>query len=66
MKQWITNFIVIGLALAFLVHFTMIAMWGQVLIQEPNTIILVLEIVGLIVIMGFAISNLVHIARRGN
>ena len=55
----LTNMIVIGLSLAFLVHFGLIAYYGQVVISEPHTVILALEIIGLTSLLVFASLNLV-------
>jgi len=58
-RHILTNMIVIGLSLAFLVHFGLIAYYGQVVISEPHTVILALEIIGLTGLIVFASLNLV-------
>lgn len=52
--------IVIGLSIAFLVHFGLIAYYGQVVISEPYTVILALEIIELTGLVVFAFINLVR------
>lgn len=59
-RHILTNMIVIGLSLAFLVHFGLIAYYGQVVISEPHTVILALEIIGLTGLIVFASLNLVR------
>ena len=61
MREWITNLLLIGISIAFLVHFIMIKIYGSVVISEPNKLILGLEIVGFIAIIGFGIWNIVKI-----
>lgn len=59
-RHILTNMIVIGLSIAFLVHFGLIAYYGQVVISEPHTVILALEIIGLTGLVVFAFINLVR------
>lgn len=59
-RHILTNMIVIGLSIAFLVHFGLIAYYGQVVINEPHTVILALEIIGLTGLVVFAFINLVR------
>lgn len=54
----------IALAVAFLVHFILIAVYDKVLIQEPNTAFLILEMAVLVGFIVFGISNLVKIQHR--
>jgi len=49
---------VISLSIAFLVHFGLIARYGQVVISEPYPVILALEMTGLIGSIVFAFLNL--------
>ncbi len=46
--------------MAFLVHFGLIAYFGQVVISEPHPVILALEMIGLIFLIVFAFLNLVR------
>jgi len=52
------NILLLALALAFLMHFSLIIAWGQVTVQEPNRLILGLEMAGLTAIAGLAVYNL--------
>ena len=58
-----TNILLIAWCTAFLVHFCMIAVQGQVLIQEPNPFILGYEIAIVVASIGFGIYNLVKFRR---
>ena len=64
MREWMTNAFLFGLALAFLAHFMMIAVHGQVTIAEPNSLMLGLEIAAMVGVMIFAIINMIRIVRR--
>ena len=59
-RHFLANMIIIGLSIAFLAHFGLIAYYGQVVISEPQLLILVLEITGLIGLIVFAFLNLVR------
>jgi len=58
MREVITNSVLLGLAIAFLVHFCLIAYYKQILIQEPSLLILITEMTGLVAIILFAMLNL--------
>ena len=64
MREWLANAIVIGLSIALLFHFGLIAIHGSFVVQEPNIIILSLEIIGLVGVLSFALVNMVRIWRR--
>ena len=64
MREWLTNTIIIGLSIAFLLHFSLMAIYGKILIQEPNHYILITEMVMMIGFIAFAIYNMTKI-RRG-
>lgn len=63
MREFFANLIAIALAVAFLAHFGMIAVWGAVVIHEPNTAILYSEIALFIGVIGFACYNIARIKR---
>ena len=64
MREGLANIIIIGLSVAFLLHFSLIAIHGTILIQEPCRIILYSEITMLVAFIGFAIYNLIKLGRR--
>jgi len=57
-RYFLTNMIVISLAIALLTHFGLIVYYGQVVISEPRPVVLSLEIAGLIGSIVFASLNL--------
>jgi hypothetical protein len=57
-RYFLANVVVIGLSVAFLTHFSLIAYYGQLIISEPHPVILVLEMTGLIGLIVFAALNL--------
>jgi len=57
-RYFLANVVVIGLSVAFLVHFSLIAYYGQLVIGEPHLVVLVLEMTGLIGLIVFAGLNL--------
>ncbi len=63
LRWWMSNAIMLGLAVAFLVHFTKIALYGRIIIQEPNPIILSFEIAGLVAVVVFALLNFIKLWR---
>ena len=58
MRYFLVNIMVIGLSVALLTHFGLIAYYGKVVISEPNPVILALEVIGLIGLIVFAFLNL--------
>lgn len=64
MRAVITNVLLLGTASALLVHFVLIGIYGYQLIDEPNPVILALEIVGMLAIVSFALVNLKSLAGR--
>ena len=64
MREYFSNTIIIGMATAFLVHFCLIAKYGQQLIQEPNFAILVAEITLMIGFIAFGISGIMKYFKK--
>jgi len=61
MNRWhiVSDVVVIGLGSALLWHLTNIWRFGQHLIQEPNTIILVVETISCAVFVAFGLIKIV-------
>lgn len=64
MREYFSNVLIIGLAMAFLVHFCLIAKNGQQIIQEPNLAILVAEITLMIGLIAFGFSGIVNYYKK--
>jgi hypothetical protein len=64
-KDVIADGAIIGMSAALLWHFSNIWRYGQHLIQEPNKVILTLEMVGLLVIFAFGVTRFIG-SLRGN
>ena len=52
-KHLIAALLIIGMGLAFLVHFTIIGYYGSVTISEPREWVFYLEFFGLVIITGY-------------
>lgn len=59
MKQYLPNLFVLALSIAFLWHFSNIAIRGSHYIEEPNILILSAEIVMMLGLIFFATYNIV-------
>ena len=59
-RYFFANVLVISLSIALLVHFGLIAFYGQVVITEPYPVILALDITGLLGLIAFTFLNLVR------
>ena len=59
-KDVLANGLLIGLALAFLIHFCLIAIYGEIVIQEPNTLMLGFEIASMITLIIFGFLNILR------
>ena len=58
-KEVLADGATIALSAALLWHFSNIWRYGQHVIQEPNTLVLTLETVGLVIVFAFGIAKLV-------
>lgn len=63
LRAILTNLLVLGMAIAFLVHFCLIAAYGAVTIYEHNTLVLALEIAFFSAVIVFAVLNIIKIFR---
>jgi len=59
MREYITNTLLLAVTLAWLLPFWQIVTQGHVYANEPNTIILALEMTALVAILVFSIFNMV-------
>lgn len=64
LRDYFTNVLLIGQAIAFLWVFSLMARYGVVRIHEPNLTILILEIALFTGIIAFGIANIVRGVRR--
>ena len=63
-RDWITNVLLIGQAIAFLWFLGQIAYYGNVLIREPNPVILIYEIALVTGIIALGVANIIKGVRR--
>lgn len=63
MRYWVTNCILIGMAVCFLIHFSLIAVYKQLLIDEPHTVILGLEMALMVGVISLGIFNIINYLR---
>ena len=64
MNMGITSALIIGMALAFLWHFSNIVRYGSIYIQEPNPVILWGEIIFLIGVLLYGLYLFIEVIRR--
>ncbi len=64
MREIIANMLLVSLATAFLWFFGCIWVYGSHYIQEPNQLILTCETIGVLLVLGLAIWNLIDSAKR--
>lgn len=65
MRKYIVSLLLIGTSLALLYFFGCIWLFGSHYIQEPNKLVLIAETAGMMVILTFALHNLVKIGKGG-
>jgi len=63
-RWYFTNMLLIGQAIAFLVHFSWIVRYGGVTIMEPNPVMLWAEIAALVGILTLGVTNIMIGERR--
>ena len=63
MRELAANVLVVALSAGLLWHFGLIVKYKQVLFQEPNTLILSLEVVMFTGFIVFAIFNIIKLVR---
>ena len=59
MKNIIADCLIMGMSVALLWHFSNIWRYGQYLIQEPNSVVLVLETAGLLAVLIFGVTKFI-------
>lgn len=64
MRYWLAHFGLIGMSVAFLVHFSMLVKYQELTIREPNPYILWAEIALLTFFLTLGIMNTVAMAKR--
>ncbi len=64
MREVITNVMLIISSVAFLWHLSYIAIWEKVIINEPNKLILSLEMVLMVGFIIFAYLNIINWFKR--
>ena len=64
MKLGITSALIIGMALAFLWHFSNIVRYGSYYIQESNPVILWFEIIFFIGVLLYGLYLFIEVIRR--
>lgn len=64
MNRVMPAIIMIALAIALLVHFALIIIYGGYFIAEPNPVMLIAEITLLLAIVGYGIYTLERTMRR--
>ena len=58
-REYMTNVLLIGLSVAFLIHFLLIVCYGEFYIKESHIPTLVLEIAGITAIIVLAVQNII-------
>ena len=63
--NYLKDLLIVSMAIAFLWHFSNIARYGSLLIQEQNTAILISEIILLGIILGLGLYWMIKDLRSG-
>ena len=61
MREFLANVFAVGTGVALLWHFSLIAIHGPVIIQEPSAVVLAMEIIVLVGIVCFGMVNIIRI-----
>jgi len=64
MRYFITNVVLLGMAIVFLYHFGLIWIYGEFLIKEANLAVLVAETLFIVEIIVLGIFNIIDFVRR--
>lgn len=64
MRATIVSGLIIGMAAAFLWHFSNIWRFGQYLVGEQSVTVRIMETLGLLLILAFGILNLIYEWRK--
>lgn len=64
MKEIIANILLVSLAAAFLGFLGCIWVKGSHYIKEPNALILLVEVLAILLVLCFAVSNLIKLAKE--
>jgi len=59
-RNWLAYWLLVGVAIASLFNFLLITKYGAVILYEPDSIILVGEMVTCVVIIALGIERVVH------
>ena len=64
MREIIANILLVSLAVNFLFFFGCIWVLGSYYIQEPEPLILLVEVLAILLVLCFAASNLIKLAKE--
>ena len=64
-RLFVASILVIAMAVAWLVPFVSILQLGTHTVQEPNTTVLILELIFFVLILGFGIHCFIYMLKRG-
>lgn len=63
-REAAANILLVSLSIAFLWFFSCIWVYGSHYIQEPNPLILICEVAGILLVLCFATRNLIKLAQE--